>query len=154
MGQGALDAGGYELEYSWQRDSELWGGEYKVNEMTVGHLKKAIKTAEDLAECAAFSDDAEVWLGWVDLLQDELWSRPVVSARYADPTVAKPTRGAKLDLVCHCGNLYQARIADLKRGYGKSCCKRCASVKRSYGRPDAKTIDGKSIKQAIKELKC
>ena len=30
-----------------------------------------------------------------------------------------------------CGVIYTARLADLKRGWGKSCSKRCAAVKRT-----------------------
>ena len=32
---------------------------------------------------------------------------------------------------CKCGVKYFAREADIKRGWGKSCSKRCAAVKRT-----------------------
>lgn len=47
-------------------------------------------------------------------------------------------RGKTIQLKCCCGNVYRSRVADLNRGWGKSCSKRCASIKREYGRPDAK----------------
>lgn len=49
-------------------------------------------------------------------------------------------------LVCFCGEEYEVREADIKRGWGKTCSKSCAAVKREYGRPDPKTLSGKSIK--------
>jgi hypothetical protein len=32
---------------------------------------------------------------------------------------------------CHCGVVYPAREADLKRGWGMSCSKKCAAEKRT-----------------------
>lgn len=37
---------------------------------------------------------------------------------------------SKIQMTCVCGKEYQAREADLKRGWGKSCSKSCASKKR------------------------
>lgn len=36
----------------------------------------------------------------------------------------------KVQLTCQCGKLYLVRQADLNRGWGKSCSKRCAAIKR------------------------
>ncbi len=36
----------------------------------------------------------------------------------------------KVEMTCSCGKEYEARQADLKRGWGKSCSKSCASKKR------------------------
>lgn len=36
-----------------------------------------------------------------------------------------------LNMVCRCGSKYQAREADVKRGWGKSCSKSCASMRRA-----------------------
>lgn len=36
----------------------------------------------------------------------------------------------KVEMICHCGNQYNAKIADLKRGWGKSCSKSCAAKRR------------------------
>ena len=40
-------------------------------------------------------------------------------------------------LKCFCGNHYEAREADIKRGWAKSCSKSCAAIKRKYGRQNA-----------------
>jgi len=34
-------------------------------------------------------------------------------------------------LTCKCGTVYFARAADIRRGWGKSCSKRCAAIKRA-----------------------
>jgi hypothetical protein len=39
-------------------------------------------------------------------------------------------RGATVSLMCRCGERYVARQADLDRGWGKSCSKRCAARRR------------------------
>ena len=36
-----------------------------------------------------------------------------------------------IKMTCRCGKTYEAREADVKRGWGKSCSKRCAAVKRT-----------------------
>ena len=54
---------------------------------------------------------------------------------------------------CHCGNQYFAKEADLKRGWGLSCSKHCAAVRRDFGKPAAKRLDGlKIVKTAKKPL--
>lgn len=42
---------------------------------------------------------------------------------------AKP-RGKMVDQTCACGKVFQARAADVKRGWAKSCSKTCAARKR------------------------
>lgn len=41
---------------------------------------------------------------------------------------------AYIDLICWCGEEYAAKESDLKRGWGYSCCKSHAAIKRDYGR--------------------
>jgi hypothetical protein len=48
-----------------------------------------------------------------------------------------PLRGKTQTMKCHCSNLYEARKADLSRGWALSCSKSCAATRRSYGRPKA-----------------
>lgn len=48
---------------------------------------------------------------------------------------------------CHCGLIYQARSADLKRGWGLSCSKSCAAIRRDFGRKPAKQIDGDKVRK-------
>lgn len=52
---------------------------------------------------------------------------------------------SKVKLKCFCGGSYEAREADIKRGWGKTCSKSCASIKREYGRPNAKYLDGSKV---------
>lgn len=53
----------------------------------------------------------------------------------------------KVKMECHCGKIYDAKSADLKRGWGYSCSKHCAAVRRDFGRPKAKQLIEKKIKQ-------
>jgi hypothetical protein len=46
-----------------------------------------------------------------------------------------------IEMNCFCGMPYQARVADIKRGWGKTCSKRCAAIKREFGRPNGKPAD-------------
>lgn len=48
-----------------------------------------------------------------------------------------PARGVKVNMRCHCGKHYQARKADILRNWGLSCSKRCAAIRREFGRPAA-----------------
>lgn len=41
------------------------------------------------------------------------------------------TRGKKVQRTCNCGKKFMAREADVKRGWGKFCSKRCKAVKQS-----------------------
>lgn len=50
-----------------------------------------------------------------------------------------------MKLKCHCGKVYDARPADIKRGWAKTCSKRCAAIKRAYERPNATTLDGDKV---------
>lgn len=52
---------------------------------------------------------------------------------------------------CHCGDIYIARQGDLDRGWGLSCSKRCAAIRRDFGRKAAKRVDGNKIKQNRKK---
>ena len=42
---------------------------------------------------------------------------------------------------CHCNGEYEARPADLKRGWGLSCSKHCAAIRRKYHKPKGKPVD-------------
>ena len=53
---------------------------------------------------------------------------------------------------CHCGEIYSAREADLNRGWGLSCSKRCAAIKRNYGRSNAVRLDGKKLSLSVKGM--
>lgn len=64
-----------------------------------------------------------------------------------EPSGFKLTIGDKMKLKCFCGNVYQARQADIKRGWAKTCSKSCAAIKREFGRKNAVCAEtGKKIK--------
>jgi hypothetical protein len=58
-------------------------------------------------------------------------------------------------MVCRCGTPYQARKADLDRGWGRSCGKSCAAKRRDFGGNAAKREDGVALtmKQSFKGAK-
>ena len=49
-------------------------------------------------------------------------------------------------MVCWCGTNYQARQADIKRGWGGSCSKSCAAIERERTK-------GKTIKKKVQKKK-
>ena len=57
---------------------------------------------------------------------------------------------AKVEMICHCGAHYEAREADLRRGWGYSCDKSCAAKRRDFGAPKAKRADGIKTKKVKK----
>lgn len=57
----------------------------------------------------------------------------------------------KREMICHCGEHYMAREADLKRGWAKSCSKSCAAIRRDFGRPSAKPVDGSKLPRVKKK---
>ncbi len=58
-------------------------------------------------------------------------------------------------MVCRCGTEYEARQADLDRGWARSCDKSCAAKRRDYGGKAAKRADGVALtmKQSFKGAK-
>jgi len=166
MGQGAEDAGFYEMEYNPYDYEEshgytVWTGRdgvtYNVSDMSERHLKNSIKIVGRLAAAATFSCEEDEWNDWIDVFEEQLYTlqrnslKKDIEKRKETKTTEKTVqRGAKVDLVCWCGKQYSARKADLKRGWAKSCCKSHAAIKRDYGRPDPKTLEGKNYKEALK----
>lgn len=149
MGQGAESCGGYEVDYDeYDGDamaSGIWtkrdGSRIKLSAMTTSHLRGARRICKNMAISANFSDEEEKWEEWVDMFESEILGRgqeisPI--AVYVSPEAIKPTRGLKLTMICHCGTEYQARKADIERGWGLSCSKRCSSIRREYKKPPAK----------------
>ena len=147
MGQGTESCGGYEVDYDEyaESDGSYWiqrdGSRILISEMTANHLRGALRIVEARAASANFTSDAEAWEEWIEIFERELAGRSEEvkpEAVYIGPEAIKPTRGAKVEMVCHCKTEYSARKADLDRGYGFSCSKRCASIRREFGRPKAK----------------
>lgn len=151
MGQGTESCGGYEVPYEPHNDAfeeGKWlqsdGSLISISDMTTSHLRNAIRISEAKAECATFSSDADDWMDIASAMRDELSDRnelPFHIAVYTDPSVKQKQRGSKISMICHCGKQYDVRVSDVKRGYGKSCCKRCAAIKRDYGRKDPRCAE-------------
>ena len=147
MGQGAEDAGGYEVDYDPFEEGKadgMWpqqhGRPIRITNMTLSHLRNARRMARDKAACANFSSDAATWNEWVEMFDDEILRRECQVSN-STPKLIKapqPARGTKVKMICHCGNEYDARQADLDRKWGLSCSKSCASIRREFGRPAAK----------------
>lgn len=49
---------------------------------------------------------------------------------------AKPINQCIGERLCRCGESYSVKYADLKRGWGMSCSKSCASIKKVGGKSD------------------
>ncbi len=60
-----------------------------------------------------------------------------------------------INMICHCGELYQATLGDLRRGWGLSCGRPCAGSRRISGIPAAKRADGEpiNIKKPLKKAR-
>jgi hypothetical protein len=146
MGQGTESCDGYEVDYcpyydglasgNWtQRD----GTEINIKKMTIGHLYGAKKIAQRAAQRAVFTSNSEVFKDWVSLFDCE------INLRHQNilPSKNEPKSlnlGKTVAMRCHCGEKYDARKADIERGWGLSCSKSCAATRRDFGRPAAKPI--------------
>lgn len=151
MGQGSDSCGGYEVDYDpYEEGMEagVWTtkdhAEIHITKMSLQHLHGARRVAYRAQMEANFTDTADKWEQWVDMFDDEISRRSTTASKAVSATVLTPVkaptkqRGKMVQMVCHCGQEYDAREAELKRGNGYSCGKRCAAIRRDYGRPPAK----------------
>lgn len=151
MGQGSDSCGGYEVDYDpYEEGMEagVWttkdNAEIHITKMSLQHLHGARRVAYRAQMEANFTDTAEKWEQWVDMFDAEISRRSTTASKAVSATVLTPVkaptkqRGKMVQMVCHCGQEYDAREAELKRGNGFSCGKRCAAIRRDYGRPPAK----------------
>lgn len=53
----------------------------------------------------------------------------------------EPYSTTKVEMICFCGNQYTAKVADLKRGWGKSCSKSCAAKRRDKSLANPKFVN-------------
>lgn len=146
MGQGTDSCGGYEVDYDEFEEALERGywpaqsGDVKLSEMTPQHIKNAKRYCQIRAQGCNFSSDTDEWNDRADMFADMLYSSErskAVSAPLKAVKPPAPVRGSKVTMICHCKHEYEARTADLKRGYGYSCSKRCAAIRREFGRPKA-----------------
>ena len=145
MGQGAESCGGYDIEYDEYDDVDLvsggiWtqrdGSKIRVSDMTETHLKNTMRICAMLSQEATFECDQEKWQSWVDIIGDELSGRAKrddnkrQGKRLVTRNENNKPRGRKIKMICKCGKHYEAREADLKRGWGLSCSKSCAAHRK------------------------
>jgi hypothetical protein len=147
MGQGSDSCGAWEVEYDPYDEGiadGLWtcrdGSQIHISKMTMRHLQGALRVARSAQERANFTDSAEMWEEWVELFEQEIYRRdPTELMPVRVPSQPpKPVRGEKQWMKCHCGKIYAARTADIKRGYGFSCSKSCAAYRRIHKMSKAK----------------
>ena len=151
MGQGTESCGGYDTEYDQYHEgllSGFWtqrdGSEICVADMEASHIRNSIMICKKLSETESFSGDSDKWNQWIELFEFELSTR---SKNKKEKSLKENNksgcsiRGVKQKMQCHCGSIYFARVADLDRGWGFSCSKRCAAIRREFGRPKAKEIN-------------
>lgn len=168
MGQGTDSCGGWESEYDPYEENLANGmwitrdeGEIHVSKMALKHLKGARRRCEMMTKTASFTSDIQKWEDWIDIFDEEIRKRdsvvpqvkvkPAIQTPSEPSTPPQPARGKKISMVCFCDTEYQARLADLKRGWGLTYSKRCAAIKREFGRPPAKELGTKlSVKEILK----
>lgn len=162
MGQGTDSCGGWEDEYDVYHEElhsvdPRWttrdGESIAVKDMTLKHLYGARGVVVRAARTANFACDEEKWEAWEEIFTREIARRESsmssvhvardqgkshAGKRVQKMVVQRVSRGVKATMVCHCGKEYQAREADLSRGWGYSCSKSCAAKRREFGRPKAK----------------
>lgn len=147
MGQGAESCGGYDLEHDEYEEnlcSGRWvqrdGSSIEVSKMGTSHIKNTLRMVRGLAAQSSFTSEADKWEAWADIFEEELAKRVDVPAKTKTARNPQPVRGAKAQMVCHCGKHYEAREADLKRGWGLSCSKSCAASRKAFRLKAAKRI--------------
>lgn len=171
MGQGAEDAGGYELEYNpayegLSHNPPRWNDSKPVDEMSCAHLRYALRVSKSVAGTSSFTCDDDTWETWIDVLEQEIHHRAVTGKKIKSKNDFRLPRkkgtgkkgkettkkrieeykamtftSSKVQMRCHCGKEYTAKVADLRRGWATSCSKRCAAIRREFGRPVGKLID-------------
>lgn len=149
MGQGTESCGGYDVYYDEYDGDNICSGYWTmrdgtrihVSKMKLSHLRNTKRMVENLAASATFTSEQEKWEAWIDVLEKEISSRSrcdnLKVVKTPKESVSKP-RGKMATMICWCGKEYLAREADLKRGWGLSCCKSHSSIRRDFGRPAAK----------------
>lgn len=147
MGQGTESCRGYDMEYDEYEEnlcSGRWvqrdGSSIEVSKMQTGHIKNTLRMVRSLALSSSFTSEDEKWEAWAEIFEDELARRVNLPAKDKSASHAQPVRGLKVQMVCHCGKHYEAREADLKRGWGFSCSKSCAASRKAFRLPAAKRI--------------
>jgi hypothetical protein len=53
---------------------------------------------------------------------------------------SKRAEVAAVDMICHCGAYYTTTRKNLKRGWGLSCCRKCAARRVKFFLPPGKRV--------------
>lgn len=165
MGQGTDSCGGWDDEYD-EYDGEnlsfgVWtakDGEIHVSQMSEDHIKKARRKCRMLSHTSSFTSDSEKWDAWVDVFDDELTRRELhgsgikkEKSNIKSDCKKSKIGGIKVSMVCFCGATYEPRISDLKRGWGLTCSKRCAAIRREFGsQMPVEYLTGRSVKEVLR----
>lgn len=148
MGQGAESCGGYEIDYDEYEDGLIdgvWtqrdGARIHVSKMTYNHLRNTRALVYHRLRASTFTCEEDKWQAWLDILDEYIDRKPQQVKKVSKPKKpVEPKRGKVVRMKCYCGKEYDARQADLNRGWGLTCCKSHAAVRRTYGRPAATRI--------------
>lgn len=116
------------------------GRSISVEKMSDRHVRNSKYMCEQLSKSATFSCESDKWDTWVGIFSDELDRRSRATKEVKEVKKKSTPRGSSKKMRCHCGCTYTARVADIKRGWGLSCSKRCAAIRRDFGRPKAVEI--------------
>ena len=60
---------------------------------------------------------------------------------------------SRVEMICHCGEHYKARTADINRGWGLACSKSCAARRKTHGFKAAIYATGKQVPNRLKSNK-
>lgn len=147
MGQGAESCGGYDLEYDEYEEnlcSGRWvqrdGSSIEVSRMGTTHIKNTLRMVRRLAASSSFTSEADKWEAWADIFEEELSRRIHIPDKNESAKPRNPKHGVRAQMICHCGKQYEAREADLKRGWGLSCSKSCSASRKTFKLPPAKRV--------------
>lgn len=132
------------------------GTEIKVRNMQLRHLNNARRMCEIKALNCSFSCDSQIYEQWIDIFDTEIKRKKTLGFTENKTLTLTPrkknkqvdtsnlavsnlaTGKGKMSLVkCHsplCNKTFEVRIADIKRGWGKFCSKRCKAINQSYGK--------------------
>ena len=102
-----------------------------ISDMTTSHINNTVSMLNTACRGAGSDSEVDKWTSWLSLFYKELIKRDIGTSN---------PRGTTDTMKCHCGIEYEARIADLNRGWAYSCSKSCAAIRREFGRPAATKI--------------
>lgn len=125
-------------------ESGVWSGRdriYRIEDMSASHLDRVANLCYRMSLCASCTSIASTWRYLSRTFRAESAEKcrkVAIVSRGAALKVKLPQtptvpRGARMERVCTCGNKFTARVADVKRGWGKYCGKSCAAKNNKAG---------------------